>query len=107
MAVLSAMYAPLAVELFSSGVLSALLRVAQRWVAAQPRGRQDGAVTVLKKGLVNVVYAFGLTVPQARACLPAKGSSPNSLLVLAAVIEVPLSMQIADIDRMMAEEVSA
>ena len=72
MAVLSAMYAPLAVELFSSGVLSALLRVAQRWVAAQPRRRQDGAVTVLKHGLVNVVYAFGLTVPQARArvCLP-------------------------------------
>ena len=69
LAVLSVAAAPLAVELYSSGVLSALLRVAQRWVAIQPGERQDSAVTVLKDGLAHVVYAFGHTVPQARACV--------------------------------------
>ena len=78
LAILSAASAPLTVELFAGGVLSALLRMAQRWVAAQPRGRHAGAVAVLEEeGLVCVVEAFGFTVPQARAHSPAEGGSPK------------------------------
>ena len=69
LAILSAASAPLTVELFAGGVLSALLRMAQRWVAAQPRGRHAGAVAALEDGPVHAVRAFGLTVPQARACV--------------------------------------
>ena len=59
---------PLAAELFAGGALGALLRVAQRLVAAQRRADRDTyAGRLLSGGLINVVKAFGRAVPQARA----------------------------------------
>lgn len=61
-------YEPLAVELFYGGVLSALLRVAQRVVAAQPHAEQEEKVAehLFHECLTSVVKAFGVAVPQAR-----------------------------------------
>ena len=65
----------LAAELIAGGALGALLRVAQRLVAAQPRADQDAcAGRLLAGGLMLVVKAFGRAVPQARA----HGQRPQS-----------------------------
>ena len=60
---------PLAVELFCRGTLGVLVRIVQRWVRAQPRGRWRGTISLVENGLVRVTYAFGVAVPQARAHL--------------------------------------
>ena len=61
-------YAPLAVELFCGGALGLWLRLAQRLVASKPPAeREDIAARLLTDGLVPMVQAFGLVVPQARA----------------------------------------
>ena len=61
--------APLAVELFCRGTLGVLMRVVQRWVRAQPRGRWRGTIELIKNGLVHLTSALGVAVPQARAHL--------------------------------------
>ena len=66
MACLSAASAPLAVELFCSRALGVLLRMAQRRVAAQPHGHQDGIVVMIMTVLMDIFKAFGPAVPQAR-----------------------------------------
>ena len=66
-------YAPLAIELFCGGALGLWLQLAQRLVASKPPAEQEHiAVRLLTEGLVPMVQAFGLVVPQARAhCSPA------------------------------------
>ena len=65
-------YIPLVVELFCGGVLGALLRIAQRVVAAQPHAEQENIAEYLfREGLISAVDAFGAAVPQARAYLSA------------------------------------
>ena len=60
-------YAPLAIELFCGGALGAWLRLAQRIVPSQaPADRRQTAAGLLTYGLVPMVQAFGLVVPQAR-----------------------------------------
>ena len=79
-AMVSDVSAPLAVELFCGGVLGMLLRVAQRWVAAQPRGLLDLIlVAMLREGLSSVLEAFCRAVPQAR---PAAQAVCCSLLMV-------------------------
>lgn len=64
-------YAPLAIELFCGKALGAWLRLAQRLLAALPlAGREQLAARLVKDGLVPMVQAFGLVVPQARARSP-------------------------------------
>ena len=59
---------PLAVELFCGGALGMLLRIAQRWLAAQPRGARDGSLAMVRDGLIFLITAFGRVVPEARTC---------------------------------------
>ena len=81
---MSAVSAPLAVELFCSGVLGMLLHVAQRWVAALPHGHQDIVVSEFIDALSFVFGTFSLAVPQARAHLlrPAAQAVSCSLLMV-------------------------
>ena len=68
---------PLAVALFCGGALGALLRIARRLVASQPRACQESFAASLIQpgdGLLLVVAAFGPAVPQARAPSAAKAS---------------------------------
>ena len=56
------------VEMFYDGALSALLRIAQRLVAAQPHaGREQSAYSLFREGVALVVGVFAHAVPQARA----------------------------------------
>ena len=66
-ALFSAASAPIAVEFFCGGVLGVLVRMVQRWVAARPLDELVGTVAMFTRGLVGVLDAFGLAVPQARA----------------------------------------
>ena len=63
----------LKVEVYCTGGLGCMLRAARRAVAAQPHaGREEAVARLLKDGLVCVMDAFALAVPQARApSLPA------------------------------------
>ena len=72
-------YWPLAVELFCSGALGALLRIARRWVAGQPTGPQDKSLEMFKHGLGYAVMAFAILGPEARAhgVLPLPSSSEH------------------------------
>lgn len=56
-----------AAEMFCDGALSALLRIAQRLVAAQPHaGREQSAIRLFREGVARVVCTFAHAVPQAR-----------------------------------------
>ena len=66
---LSAAYAPLTVELFCAGFLGVLLRVAQRWVAAQLHADAKLDVATFADDLAVVFKEFGRAVPQVRARL--------------------------------------
>ena len=57
---------PLAVELFCGGALGMLLRIAQRWVAAQPRGARDGSLAMFRDGLIFPITAFARVGAEAR-----------------------------------------
>ena len=79
-AMVGAASAPLAVKLFCGGALGMLLRMAQRWVAAQPRGQLDLIlVAMLRDGLSFALEAFCTAVPQAR---PAAQAVSCSLLMV-------------------------
>ena len=101
--------APLTVELFCGGVLGALLRVAQRVVAAQANATQEEKIAehLLCVGLAAAVEAVGSAVPQARASA-ASASRPSSATSSAwRSVRVPLNAQVASIHEMMEREVSA
>ena len=70
---------PLTVELFCDGVLGALMRAAQRLLAAVPREhREDIGLRILHesrghadwRGVSRMLDAFGHAVPQARVANP-------------------------------------
>ena len=108
---------PLAVELFCGGALGMLLRIAQRWVAAQPRGARDGSLAMFRDGLVFPMNAFGRVVWEARAhlplCLCPRPAAQNSLPVPAVSLLVmrrlnaPLSAQVGVTNTLMSSEVRA
>ena len=104
-------YAPLAIELFCGRALGAWLRLAQRLLAAQPlAGRVHLAQRLLKDGLVPMVQAFGLVVPQARARSPLHPLSEHSvwcLLRRTAIKQVPFGAQVADMKGAIEGAVSA
>ena len=59
----------LTVELFAGGALGALLRIAQQLLGSQPEDQEEAFTKQLScPGLLSVMEAFGLAVPQARAC---------------------------------------
>ena len=98
----------LKVDVFVTGGLGCMLRAAQRTVAAQPPvRREEAAARLLKNGVVCVLDAFALAVPQARALfLPAVTSSLRALAVGATTSEVPCTAQVAEARKLLADEVS-
>ena len=76
------------VEMFYDGALSALLRIAQRHVAAHPHaGQEQSAFRLFHEGMALVVCIFAHAVPQARPSpLSAPPSRRSSLLAMALLL---------------------
>ena len=98
----------LAMELFCGGVLGCALRVAQRLVAAQPRGdKKSFAEDMVLKDLRPMARACGEAVPQARAhCLTAPAFLGH-LLAGSRSLRCPLGAQVAEVRDTMYDGVSA